>query len=450
MELGIGSSGAVTAGLGIGAVAAMGPGIYEGFSASGMTLLSRNYAYETAQVVYFAVSALVACSLAPFLVYSFPKQRQYLVCGALTYPLLMAGWLLRAKQHVDWLMYFGAAVAGLGGPVATIYLILVRLQLFSKVLTVKYLTDGLGDSHHGIALSAFWGAKCLGSLVTSLIQQCLPKQADTTWSVGSITVRILASYTGLAFGYALLSWQSKQIESQAEKTVPKPCRGAYLPQSLRHCLLRLVWLLPAAFSSQFAYPFAFNVLNSLLVQGRASAIVNTCQWTGQVAAAGVVYAICMTIREKRRLAWTLVSVALVLCMVVYGLTVLALRGQCRGCGTIYDTATTSNHEYLLRISWLQFGYGAVFATHNLVLYLLLFQQIDESDRYTAISVCQGLQASGAAISWRLDSLNMQLFKYHATCWALAASAIIMLYGALSPALEVPTEAENDKQVSAAP
>ncbi|CAN1252428.1 UNC93-like protein 2 [Linum perenne] len=402
----------------IGLVSFCCPGMFRAFSGLGGGGQVDPTAANKANTATYA--AFAAISFAGGGLYNVMGPRVMLPLGCVTYVLYVGSFLYYNHYKNEAVIIVAGAVLGIGGGL-----------LWSVQGAI--MTSYPPASKKGSYISMFWVIFSSGGVIGGLVPFSLNfhvGEADVAVSDSTYIAFIAFMVAGTLISIAILPG-SQVIRKDGTQCTPTNC-SKITTEAIEVLKLFTNWkmllLAPAAWASNFYYTYQFNNVNAAQFDTRTRGLNNVSYWGAQIVgslAIGLVFDHTFKSRRKRGFAG-IATVALIGTAIWGG-------GFANQMGYSFSRMPNPKLDMLKSGSKfigpfvLFFCFGLLDAFFQAMIYWAIGAMADDSEvlsRY--VGFYKGVQNTGAAVAWQLDSSKVPMMVQLIVNWGLATVSYPML------------------------
>ncbi|CAB63552.1 transmembrane transporter [Schizosaccharomyces pombe] len=300
-------------------------------------------------------------------------------------------------------------------------------------------------------IAIFWGIFNLGAVIGSIV----PLAQTMHSSVNSVGDGTYAGFIVLmAVGSALALFMVSP-----EKTVKEDGKFVHIEKSMgwKKELLGLVqtlykeyWVLllfPMFFSSNWFTTYQFNDFNLAYFNIRTRSLNNLLYWFAQIMGSAVAALFLDWQRFNRviraRVGWGLVFV--LICVIWGGGLAFQLKYTRKSVAESDFVVTDFTHRGYTGYAFLYIFYGMLDAIFQSYAYWIIGSLSNDTNKLAVyMGFYKSLQSAGAAITYRMDTLNIPYMNYFASCWALLCGSLIVASPVIWKKIKLTTEGIEDE------
>ncbi|QCE00835.1 hypothetical protein DEO72_LG7g2126 [Vigna unguiculata] len=189
---------------------------------------------------------------------------------------------------------------------------------------------------------------------------------------------------------------------------------------------KVLLMVPAAWSSNFFYPYQFNDVNGALFNLRTRGFNSVFYWGAQMlGSVGIGYVMDFSFERRRVRGLLGVVVVAVLGTVIWG---GALANQFRYNSNDFPEKLDFKHSGFVGPFVLYFSFGLLDAMFQSLVYWVIGALADDSQilsRYSGLF--KGIQSAGIAVAWQVDEHNVGLMSQLIVNWVLTTISYPLLF-----------------------
>ncbi|XP_027368426.1 UNC93-like protein 1 [Abrus precatorius] len=191
---------------------------------------------------------------------------------------------------------------------------------------------------------------------------------------------------------------------------------------------KMLLLVPAAWSSNFFYPYQFNNVNGVLFNLRTRGLNSVCYWGAQMlGSVGIGYIMDFSFKSRRVRGLVGIGVVAIIGSVIWG-------------GALANQLSYSSNDLPEKLDFkysgshfagpfvLYFCFGLLDAIFQSMVYWVIGALADDSEilsRYTGFY--KGIQSAGAAVAWQVDEHKVSFMSQLIVNWVLTSISYPLLF-----------------------
>ncbi|KAK7301019.1 hypothetical protein RJT34_11874 [Clitoria ternatea] len=284
----------------------------------------------------------------------------------------------------------------------------------------------------GTYISIFWSIFNMGGVIGGLIPFILNYHRSEAASVNDGTYIGFMCFMSIGTLLSLVILPpSKVVRDDGSK-----CTNILYSNVSTECLeilrLFLNWkmllMLPAAWSSNFFYPYQFNNVNGVMFNLRTRGLNSVFYWGAQMlGSVGIGYMMDFSFKSRRVRGLVGIGVVAILGNVIWGGGLVnQLRYSSNDLPEKLDFMFSGSHFAGPFV--LYFSFGLLDAMFQSMVYWVIGALADDSEvlsRYTGFY--KGMQSAGAAVAWQVDEHKVAFLSQLIVNWVLTTISYPLLF-----------------------
>ncbi|XVF56325.1 hypothetical protein PTKIN_Ptkin06aG0110100 [Pterospermum kingtungense] len=305
----------------------------------------------------------------------------------------------------------------------------------------------------GTYISLFWSIFNMGGVIGGLIPFILNYKRSESASVNDATYIGFMCFmsAGIVLSFAILPPNQVIRDDGTRCTNVKYSSVSTEAAQILKLFLdwKMLLIVPAAWASNFFYPYQFNNVNGFLFNLRTRGLNNVFYWGAQMLGSiGIGYILDFSFQSRRMRGFV-------------GIGVVALVGSAIWGGGLANQLPYSHHNpppkkldfkesAFAGPFVLYFSYGLLDAMFQSMVYWVIGALADDSQTLSRYSgFYKGVQSAGAAVAWQVDTHKVPLLSQLIVNWSLTTVSypLLLLLVTLAVKDENKTEDETVKEAT---
>ncbi|KAF2014166.1 MFS general substrate transporter [Aaosphaeria arxii CBS 175.79] len=340
------------------------------------------------------------------------------ILGTVGYPIYVGSFLSYNYNQNEAFNIAAGAIVGLSAGL---------LWTAQGAIMMSYPTEGEKGRYIGI----FWAIFNMGAVIGGLVP-LIQNVHSTQSAVGNGTYIGFLALTVLGFACAFTLTRTSTVarkDGSGIEVIAHPSWKAELT-GLWHVLRTeplFVTLFPLFFASNWFYTYQFNDVNLARFNIRTRSLNNLMYWLAQIIASALFgYLLDLKQFQRRTRALAGLGALFAITMVIWGCGYEFQKGYTRESVASGETKhidwTDSNFPGPFVLYWFYGFFDAVWQTY---VYWLMGALTNSSGRLAYFAgMYKGLQSAGAAIMYRLDSLEHPYMALFLSNWIMLPASLL--------------------------